>query len=303
MKKFIILPNKLVWNYEDNEDTYLVKYGDKILHIFSYLARRSTMFGECFFTIENLIIDCGLTPKTGVGKVNNNFREILVHLQSNGIIVTDTDIKTVGTSRYICSKFNMPIAKDRKNNTQFFPIDYNSYLKIMNYEGNLNKLLLLKVFYYINARISRRESSPVTEYCGGKASTFYDNYNSICDDLKIAVETWNSYIKELQSLDLVHFDNIGLVRKSGSSQTSNNVYCIDKAELHEALKQSKLYYKTNGFTVQGVKVSTESRSISGMKGKIKQLKNDGQDTSQLERKLIKLEKQIKPNKSVELVLD
>lgn len=242
-----MLPNKLVWNYEDCTDTYLANFGDKIMHILPYLASHLTMFGDCFFTIEDMITSSGLTPKSGAGKINSVFKDILVDLQWERIIVTDTDISSASITSFICCKFTMPIMKASKGkNTQFFPVAYSSYSAIMGYKGDLSKILLLKTFFYINARLSRREYQPYEEYVGGRANTFYDSYSAICKDLTMAEETWNLYINELKSLDLIYFDNVGLVRRAGNSQTANNVYCIDKAELVMALTQSEFFYKTNG---------------------------------------------------------
>lgn len=55
--------------------------------------------------------------------------------------------------------------------------------------------------------------------------------------------------------------------------------------------------------MKGSKVSAETKKINGLKGKIKQLENSGQDTTKFRRQLIKLENQTNPNKSVEIVLE
>ncbi|MGY0372496.1 hypothetical protein [Clostridium sp. JNZ J1-5] len=264
-------------------------------------------FDKTIFTIKDMITSCGLKPKSGRdkdgnGKVNIQFKEILSDLQSKGIIETHKKLKleNVNIDTYINCTFNMPIDKDpdNNNNTNFFTILHENYLEIMDrYSGKLNKLTLLEVYYYINARLSRREvitydgkrMSNDIQVNGGKAECFYDSYGSIVKHLKITENTWNIYIKELQSMGLVYYDNIGLVKKDGRTHIANNVYVVDENELSEALKQSKLFYETNGFIVLGKKTAKEIKTINGLKGKIAQEQNSNRDTSNLESKLENLE--------------
>lgn len=309
MEGFMMIPNKIVWNYEDKTKTYFYEYGDKVLHIFSYLQRMTNNFNETYFTLEDMILNCGLGVDIHEGKSVDQFKDILLDLQKKEIITTDMDFVKVKKNTLIKCNFYMPIEKDDEDeNVFFFDVTYNSYLKIMNYEGNLSKLTLLKAYYYISSRIKRRRSLIDGDGCiydpsgkkysndircvGGKAECFYDSYAVICDDLKIKSEnTWNTYIKELNNMGLLFYANIGTVKKGSSSHDANNVYCLNEAELSDALAQSRLYYIDEGYCLVNKKTSKEVRVINGTKGKIAQSKNSGQDTTKLEKKLIKLEKE------------
>lgn len=291
-KKQILFPNIIVWDYKKkNKYTYLSEYSNKVLHVFSYLAIMTNRFNETHFTIDDLITKSGMTPKNGVGKVNNQFRSILSGLQNKGIIITDVDFSTIKINALICCRFNMPFEKEKDKIKNFFPITYGNYLKIMEYSGQTSKLKLLEVFYYINARLKRKSSAEIKSH-GGKAETFYDTYSVICNHLNITETTLRSCIKELQSMGLLYFDNIGLVKKKGStcSKISCNVYCLNEMELKEALIESKQHYLNIGDNVLGIKSNTERHALSGLMGKIKQLENAGQDTEKLEKKLCKLDK-------------
>lgn len=296
-----MLPNKIVWNHENRKDTYLYVYGDKILHIFSYLDGMTNRFGKTVFTMENMITSCGLVPKTGKKGMTNLFREILINLELKGIIETKIDFNIIKVKDNITCILNMPVLKTVKapiRNINFFNVTHSNYLEIMDrYTGKLNKLTLLKIYYYINARISRRNivvidnkvMSNDIQCSGGKAETFYDSYEAIAKELGIAEDTWCTYIKGLNILQLLFYDNIGIVKKGEVSYTANNVYCINQNEIKEALNQSELYYISNGYSMSGKKTDAETKIISGTKGKIQQEKNRNKDTSKLENKLGKLE--------------
>lgn len=311
-----MLPNKLVWNYQNIEDTYLHSYGENILHILTYLDCMTNRLGKTFFTIEHMITTSGLKVDTHKGKSFYQFKNILADLQSKGIIETDIDLNKVNVKEGIYCILNMPIDKDiNNNNIKFFNITRDKYLEIMDrYSGKLKKLTLLKVYYYINSRIERRKSiitsdgkrlSNDIEVFGGKAECFYDKYENISKDLKISEDTWNLYIKELQNMELLFYNNIGKVKKDNKSHNANNVYCIDKSELSEALKQSKLYYLDEGYTIIGKKTNGEIKVMNGLKGKIKQEQNRGKDTSNLENKLEKLQNKCtkKNNKTKEKTIE
>lgn len=287
MDNFIMLPNKIVWNNEDNKNTYLNQYGDKILYILAYLNGVTNRFGKTLFTIKDMIITCGMTPKSGSEKLNEQFKNILNSLKDKGIIETDKDFNEIKINDYISCVFNNPIEKNSNdNNIKFFPITIDNYLEIVDrYKGKLNKLTLLKVYYYINARISRRENIEVNGkkmnvddivIHGGKANCFYDKYTNICKDLAMSEEKWNEYIKELNKMELIFYGNIGKVKNNKGVREANNVYCVNINEMDEALKQSKLYYKDEGYEILGKKTkktttkkkqNSEELSLSQLYGK------------------------------------
>ena len=72
---------------------------------------------------------------------------------------------------------------------------------------------------------------------------------------------------------------------------ANNVYVIDLEELKPALNDSKFYYKEHDYEILGKKSSEDTKKIIGLNSRINQLNEQGYDTSKLEKKLSKLEKQ------------
>jgi len=266
MGNFTMLPNRLVWSSK-NEETLLHTYGEKIVHILPFLDGATNRFGKACFTIEDMILSCGMIPKTGAGKVNSQFKDILIDLQSKGIIETTMNLEAVKMKEGIKCTFNMPITKDENdNNVEFFMLDYEAYLEIIDrYEGERSKIALLKIFCYISSRIRNRNSiregskidtSNITVN-GGKAECFYDSYYKVSQDLMIAEDTWGTHIKELKDMGLLFYENIGKVEKNGHITNANNVYCIKEDELPQALKQSKDYYRNDGCKLYDKKVSNE----------------------------------------------
>ncbi|MBU3112139.1 hypothetical protein [Clostridium lacusfryxellense] len=313
MENFIMIPNKLIWNNEDRTKTYTQEYGDKILHIFSYLQRMTNNFGETYFTMEDMIINCGLKVDTHKGKSFSQFKDILIDLKKKDIIETTIDFDNIKVVTLIKCKFNMPIEKSNGKNTRFFNVPHKSYLAIMdNYIGKLNKMNLLKTYYYISSRLSRREIKIVDgkkrtndiRAFGGKAECFYDSYEAICKDIDVNENTWGLYIKELNEIGLLYYDNVGIVKKNKESHSANNVYCIKEAELVDALKQSKLFYISSGYQIIGKKANADLKVIQGLKGKIQSEQNKNKDTSKLESKKEKLElKNAKKNNDSEFEIN
>lgn len=295
MNNFIMLPNKLVWDSEGKNNTYLKLYGEKVVHIFTYLEGMQNRFGTTTFNLQHMIESCGLKTRRGAKNSNEQFKNMLIDLQEKGIIETDDNLQEAKINTHIECIFHMPIEKNGDFNIAFFNIPVDKYLEIIdNYEGKLNRLTLLKVYYYVNARITRRENIITDEgqklnvndiqLLGGKANCFYDSYLNICSDLNMAENTWKEYITELKKIGLIFYANIGNVQKDRKIYTANNVYCIEENELKEALKQSELYYKDEGYKI--VKNSKKNvKQAIGLQGKIKQEKNKNNDTTELESTL------------------
>lgn len=316
-----MLPNNLIYDSQGKDNTLIKKYkSDKVIHILSYLDLYTNRLGKSIFSIKDIIVTSGLIPKTGKNNSIEQFKNILVRFQEDNIIQfnqTDKiDLSKVKLNDMIKCEFNMPIVKDiDESNINFFCINHDKYLDLMdNYTGKLNRITLLKIYMYIVVRLSRRENIIVKDennndyklvndinVHGGKAECFYEEYNKICRNLEIAKDTLNVYLKELNKLGLIFYDNIGLVKKDKYIHPANNVYCIDKDELKEALKQSALYYQEEGYKILGKKSTDDIKKINGLKGKIESEKSKGKDTHELENKLERLEK--KNNKRVKENID
>lgn len=303
MDNFIKLPNNLIWSYTDEEYTLVDKLGDKVIYILPYLDLMTNRLNICNFSIQDMIVNANYKMKTGKNSINNQFKTVLQELQLREIILTNTDFNTIKPKELISCTLNIPFKKKDDDDTEFFTITHDSFIKIINDDTNLDKITLLKIYFYINARLSRREESMDDKhYMGGKSNSFYGTYSTICKDLKITDTVLTKYLKRLQELELVFYDNIGLLQDllDGTIYTANNVYVVDKKELEQALKESKLYYKDcSNIVILGKKSKEETKKIIGLNGKIKQEKNkkNRNNVDKLEKKLEQLSKKTKKSKT------
>lgn len=299
-----MFPNYLVWNWEKSTNTLLQLYGDKILHILSYLDCCTTRIGDISFSIENIITTCGLVPKSGKGNINEQFRCIIADLIDKGIleIKNNKDISTCKINDFIRCQYTPFIETETLKG--WFPVYHDNYLKLINDNTDINKLIALKIYYYILARLNRRDThytkegeklNNKIEVTGGKAEVFWDGYDFICKDLDISDNTLNKYLKYLNGLNLIYYGNVGMVQKDDIKKQANNVYAINETELEYGLKQSELWYEDKGYIGAD---GENDRAIRGLKGKIQSMKNKGKDTTKLERKLGKKLDKLKPKKDM-----
>lgn len=297
MDNFIKLPNNLIWSYKEDKYTLMDTIGDKVLYILPYLDLMTNRLNMCNFSLENMIINAGYKVDTHKNKSVEQFKTTLQELQLREIIYTNTDFNNVKPKELISCMLNIPFKKKNDDDTEFFTITHDNFLKILRDNSKLDKITLIKIYFYINARLSRRveEDIDFKHYVGGKSNSFYGTYYTICKDLKITDTVLTKYLKRLQELELVFFDNIGLLQDllEGTIYTANNVYVIDKKELEQALKESKLYYKEcSNIVILGKKNKEETKKIIGLNGKIIQEKNkkNKNNVDKLEKKLKQLSK-------------
>lgn len=292
MCKFIMLNNKTVYNRNNGDDTLIKNFGDKIVYTLCYLYGSTNNFGKTLFTIEELISFCGIKVNTHKGKSVDNFKELLINLQKNKIITNvDTDINKVSIKDIIRCELNIQIDKNENgDNTEFFNIDMDNLLKILETKTSNKKYNLLNVYAYICARVYKGTNDISKD--GGKAHDFHGDYKCFTDDLNISKPTLDKCLKELKELQLIDYGNIGMVTNSKGSKMANNVYVLNASDLESALQQSKDYFKSAGYSIKKTDNKT-SNKIKGVKGAIARGKKEGRDTTELENKLNKLENKLK----------
>lgn len=253
---YIKLPNNIVWD-KNNEES-LCKYNNKLLSAICYLNFSINLAGSCCFTLDDMITSCGLVTRTGLGNTIDQFKLILKDLQKMQWLDGKLNIDSIKPKQFIKCNFN-PIFKkdDMGNDTEFFKLSYDKYIKIMNDNSKLDKSITLKVFCYITARMRRntkegqenRDIHWLEDTC---VECFYEKYETICEDLDISETTLTNNINLLQNLGLIFFGNIGLVKyKNYASYPANNVYAETEEYLKYGLSLSKKYYKESGFEIIG----------------------------------------------------
>lgn len=290
-KHFIKLPNILVWDCaKDNkgkrENTYSYQYGDKLCHIWSMFDCLLNRVGTISFSLEQLVRESGVVANPRTGRNVEQFRSILLELEKNKMITNSRyDLKEVKYKELIVCEYSIPMAVDKDfKDTQFFTVYREDYLNLLQHNTKLNKITLLYVYYYLLSRMSNGKGGTTT-YC-------FPSYLDITKDLDISENTFTSYLKELEILDLIHYGNIGFIIKNGENKVANNVYVRHKSHLQSALDISKNYWIAEGWMITNKQVSKINGEIKGYKGQIKRQKNQGKDTTKLEAKLSKLEEKV-----------
>lgn len=302
---FIKLPNNLVWTYENGETT-LTKDYDKLLVTMCYLDTHVNNISYCCFTLEDLIIKSSFKVDNHKGKSVDQFKNTLLYLQQIGYLDKDLDIVNLKPKEFVSCKYNVAFKQDEcGNDTEFFRLYFDKFEKIMNSDSKLDKLITLKIYCYIIARMKRNSKEDKEMMNKGIfddtiVESFYDKYINICKDLDISENTFtvNTYL--LEELELIFSDNIGLVKDEYGSHTANNVYTETKEDLKKALNCSEFYYIDKGYKILNKKCSKKAMIEKGKKGQIQKQKNEEKDIIILEDKLEDIQKAINNIKVVKV---
>ena len=302
---FIMLPNNLVWSHEDKDKTMYNIFGDKLPYVLSFLVSIRDRRSISRFTLKYLIENSGNKIDRHKGKNLDKFKELLSLLQTYKYIECDIDLSKVKENDFIVCKVLLDFKtkevtiKDNDETiienkfTEFFKIDIDEYYRLIE-NSTLDTCTLVNIYFYIVARISNKNN---------KAKVCYMSIDNILKDLNISKNTLNKYLSYLKDNEFIYFSNIGTIEKDGKKLTSNNVYSLDKDNLKLGLEESKIYYKVQGYTILGYNTKSVTMTINGLKGRIKQLKDQGKDTTKMEEKLQEELNKIKPKDEDETISD
>lgn len=305
-ENFIMLPNNLVWNYEDKDKTMYNIFGDKLPYVLSFLVSIRDRRSISRFTLKYLIESCNYKVDRHKGKNLDKFKELLSLLQTYKYIKCDTDLSKVKENDFIVCKvlldFKTKEVTIQDNDetiienkfTEFFKIDIDEYYRLIESNSKLDTCTLINIYFYIVARISNKNN---------KAKVCYMSIDNILKDLNISKNTLNKYLTYLKDNKFVCFDNIGTVENGNKKLTANNVYALNENDLKLGLEESKIYYKVQGYTILSNNTKSTVMTINGLKGRIKQLKDQGKDTSKMEEKLQEELNKIKPKDEDETISD
>lgn len=296
-ENFIMLPNNLVWNYKNSNDTMYNMFGDKIPYIISYLVSIRDRRSYSRFSLRDIIETCNYKVDTHKGKSVDKFKELLSILQTYNYIESDIDFNKVKPNDLIKCKIlldfntkevtvqedNATITENKK--TEFFKIDINEYYRLIESNSKLDTCTLVNIYFYIVARLRHEENKP---------AVCYMSYDNILKDLNISKNTLTKYLTYLKDNKFIYFDNIGTIEKGDKKLTANNVYSLNEIDLNKGLEESKIHYKIEGYTILNNNKKSVVMTINGLKGRIKQLNDQGKDTSKMEEKLQEELNKIKP---------
>ena len=296
-ENFIMLPNNLVWNYKTKEESMYNIFGDKLPYVLSYLVSIRDRRSISRFTLKDLIESCNYKVDRHKGKNLDKFKELLSLLQTYKYIECDIDLSKVKENDFIKCKILLDFKtkeitfKDNDETiienkfTEFFKIDIDEYYRLIESNSKLDTCTLINIYFYIVARLRHEENKP---------TVCYMSYDTILNDLNISKNTLTKYLSYLKDNEFIYFDNIGTIEKGNKKTTANNVYSLNENDLQLGLEESKIHYKIEGYTITNSNTKSVVMTINGLKGRIKQLKAQGKDTSKMEEKLQEELNKIKP---------
>lgn len=239
-----MMPKKFVL-----EKVYRDRYGDKGFYILSELIISEDKRNDIKFSIEELVTRLGLKVRRGKDGVNKEIKQTIKLMIDDNMIFTNDDINVVKVGGLIrCTLGDIYEINDSMQKVNWFALDIKNYLKILNDTGNLSKFILINIYFYILARIVRRNDNISNiRITGGKAEVFWDSQDFICEELGLSKRTLNIYIKHLQQMKLICYGNIGRLTKNNKIKKANNVYAENEEELKDGLKQSLYYWENQGW--------------------------------------------------------
>lgn len=274
--KKMILTNKLIIPPKE-QDKIIDVYGDIIVYIIPYLYKRTDFEGIVSFSIEKMIMGANMTCTTGKGKSFEKFKTTLLKLLKNNIIskISEEELIKAKPRDLLEIKFNNPIDGINGKPTNYFLLNLNTFNSIC-LDKELDTVISLKIYFYISARLNKQF---------GNIKCCFPSMNLFIKDLNISKQTLTKYLELLKEKRYINYGNVGSITSTdGLTKAANNVYVLDYDTLDDALKQSKYSYKSAGLNVNNKTGKSYDRSLSGIKGRIIQMDNEGKDSSELRNK-------------------
>lgn len=255
---FVIIPNEMIVGDEEGK-TLVKNINEKVLPIWIYLKQHECR-GKCYFGLDDMVEGCGGKPDSHPGKINDKFKDILIKMVNEKIILNpnidfSNKKKFISTAFVKCELMNV---KDK-----FFTVEDYQYRWIMEYKGKEKKINLLKLFCVLKARMYRR--SATEDINDGLYETCFPSYKKLSEDTKISESTIKKYLDTLVNLNLIRYDNLGTIYNpiTGETKECSNTYAIYKQGWEEEINGSIRLYKKK-LKEQGliIKKKTEQQKVA-----------------------------------------
>ena len=246
-----------VFYTKDGTKSILKETNDyKVILLLDFLYYGEDRKKRITFNLEDIITDWELKPDNHKGKINDQFRSLLEYLKERGLILTDIDFNSIKP------KEHLRIEVDLKIDNNFFCLPFEVVEKIFNIEEEVNKIILLAYWCYLESR-RYKLSNKETEKRGKQATkseTCFLSYKRINEDLGISESTIKKYNDILIEEKLLRIGNLGKIyNEEGKIKCANNLYytCKNKKDYYNiapqqinlGLKQQVYYYISKGYTL------------------------------------------------------
>ncbi|HID0816095.1 hypothetical protein [Clostridium botulinum] len=293
---FSKLPNQLFYIYDndiiDKSILEQCNYDYKGLLVLDYLYINTNRKDITMFTLEDMIIECGFKVDNHKGKINDKFKNILITLQKQNIIVADIDLSKIKAKEFIKCKIDIFKKDDNDKDINFIQLFDSEKDKILNYnKEKIDNLKMLYYYCYLKARMFKRQKGDDINISGGRAEICYPSYKTINFDLKLTDEAISKYNNILVELNLIRIENAGLfyylTDKNKVVRESPNIYTLYikqqevwKNNLKEGIKFYKKQHEDERVFKNTRQYQNNNKKINGYIARIEHLEKEGKATEE-----------------------
>lgn len=297
---YTLLPNNLFQPCKGEKSLIQEYQNHKLLLVMDYLHVNTNRFGISVFTLEDMITFYGLKLKTGKGKMNQQFQDMIEFLQFKGIVTDcNTNIKEAKLNQFIRCKYNGLDKNDKGENIHFTVIKYDAIDWIISYvDDSVDNVKLLFYYCYLCSRIhTPKGNDNDIRKTGGRANPCYPSYDTIASDIGIKDKTIKQYNDILVNLNLIRIGNLGRAYYSNDknkiARETPNFYTHytyqpegmkdEDTIWYDNLKEAMKVYKdghSNMVFIGTREYKNNDRKINGFIGSINKLEKRGKATSE-----------------------
>lgn len=295
--------NKLFYTNEEGKESILKIVNDnKVVLVMHYLYLLTNRCGEVTVSLDFLIEECGYKVDKDSRK---SFKYILISLKELGYIKFNEINKSNDVIKIDTNKLNV--------DSEFFIVEDEELELIKSIaEDKKEYLNLLKVYYYLKARIHKKKKDSVSD---SESQSTFNPYEDIANRTLISERNIKKYIDKLQNINLIKYDNLGYKYKVNNKEFKTecaNVYVLTKVsideetlnyDLKEGLKAQSLYYEEKGYIITKNGYKNNDKKINGKYGSLIKKEKNNTLTEQEEKELnkIRLVKELENNTLDELI--
>lgn len=273
---FTKLPNILFYSTDLDEVSILEdnNYNSKTLYILDYLYMNTNRRGIVNFYLKDMITECGFKCNPKKGESNDQFKEILSNLESEGYIEFSFDFLEVKPNDKISCTLEINL------DGQFVILEDSEKARVLNQTVDKADNMKLLVYYcYLKCRMFKKSKKDEFDVYGGRAETCYPSYDIIHQDIGITDETITKYNKILVALDLIRIASAGLWYfmddPNKSLKESCNIYTLFVSETKAQIDLNKgirywtgLDKNTNKIFTGSKEYKNNNRQLNGELGSI-----------------------------------
>lgn len=234
------ISNVLLYSNDVYSDSLIkLMSNDKLILIFDYIYMHTGRNNICQFTIHDMISSSYLKPKSGSGKVNDQFISALQALEELKVLsFNDISFDTITINSFIKCTIKLDLGKNF-----MMLLDTEKKLIVSSEINNRAKINVLNLYCYLKGMMFNRGNFEL--YATMQPEVCYPSYDNICNDLNISRGVVKKSIDILVQLNLIRYDNIGLWKpKSGYGKfESPNTYVLYKDGWEDEIAMSFKQYR------------------------------------------------------------